>query len=131
MGDSPNPFAPTAISLHDPDIGVIQLWSGSAGSIPPGWVLCDGNNGTLDLRDRFIRGAGGTDTPGTTGGTSGHTHNFTTPTHTMYMPFGSDLTNAAPVSDKMVISGADSGTTMAFTPPPPFYSLCYVMYLGN
>lgn len=38
--------------------GMILLWSGSAGSIPTGWVLCDGNNGTPNLTDRFIVGAG-------------------------------------------------------------------------
>lgn len=38
--------------------GMIVLWSGSQGSIPSGWVLCDGNNGSPDLRDRFIVGAG-------------------------------------------------------------------------
>lgn len=38
--------------------GVIALWSGSAASIPAGWVICDGLNGTPDLRDRFVVGAG-------------------------------------------------------------------------
>lgn len=41
-------------------IGGIIMWSnyGSRG-IPTGWVLCDGRNGTPDLRDRFIIGSGG------------------------------------------------------------------------
>jgi hypothetical protein len=38
--------------------GGILLWSGSIGSIPAGYVFCNGNNGTPDLRDRFIVGAG-------------------------------------------------------------------------
>lgn len=38
--------------------GMIVLWSGSQGAIPAGWVLCDGNNGSPDLRDRFVVGAG-------------------------------------------------------------------------
>jgi microcystin-dependent protein len=33
------------------------MWSGSIASIPSGWVLCNGSNGTPDLRDRFIIGA--------------------------------------------------------------------------
>ena len=33
------------------------MWSGSVASIPSGWYLCDGNNGTPDLRNRFIVGA--------------------------------------------------------------------------
>jgi len=39
-------------------IGGIILWSGSVESIPIGYVLCDGNNSTPDLRNRFVVGAG-------------------------------------------------------------------------
>lgn len=39
--------------------GVIALWSGPVVDIPSGWALCDGTNGTEDLRDRFVVGAGG------------------------------------------------------------------------
>src|SRR5690625_1037502 len=48
--------------------GVITMWSGSLTSIPTGWALCDGQNGTPDLRDRFIGGAGGEYNIGDTGG---------------------------------------------------------------
>lgn len=48
--------------------GVITMWSGSVGAIPSGWLLCDGNNGTPDLRDRFVVGAGGAYTVNDTGG---------------------------------------------------------------
>ena len=37
--------------------GMIILWSGAANAIPSGFVLCDGNNSTPDLRGRFIVGA--------------------------------------------------------------------------
>ena len=37
--------------------GGIIMWSGSIASIPIGWALCDGTNGTPDLRDKFIVGA--------------------------------------------------------------------------
>ena len=37
--------------------GLISMWSGSIASIPSGWVLCNGSNGTPDLRNRFIIGA--------------------------------------------------------------------------
>jgi hypothetical protein len=37
--------------------GAIVMWSGSVASIPSGWLLCNGSNGTPDLRDRFIIGA--------------------------------------------------------------------------
>lgn len=48
--------------------GVIMMWSGTTSDIPDGWVLCDGNNGTPDLRDRFVPGAGGQYASGDTGG---------------------------------------------------------------
>jgi len=34
--------------------GMITMWSGTMTNIPPGWALCDGTNGTPDLRGRFI-----------------------------------------------------------------------------
>lgn len=37
--------------------GVIVMWSGSIATIPSGWVLCNGSNGTPDLRNRFVIGA--------------------------------------------------------------------------
>ena len=38
--------------------GIIAVWSGAEGAIPSGWYLCNGSNGTPDLRNRFIVGAG-------------------------------------------------------------------------
>lgn len=64
------------LELHLP-AGVIVLWSGSIASIPTGWLICDGTNGTPDLRDRFILGAG-TTAVSTIGGANSvdlsHTH---------------------------------------------------------
>ena len=60
--------------------GCILLWSGSTGSIPATWYLCDGTNGTPDLRDRFIVGAGNTYAVNATGGSADAivvTHNHT------------------------------------------------------
>ena len=37
--------------------GMISMWSGVAETIPQGWALCDGTNGTPDLRDKFVLGA--------------------------------------------------------------------------
>jgi microcystin-dependent protein len=36
--------------------GMIVLWNGSASSVPEGWALCDGSNGTPDLRGKFVLG---------------------------------------------------------------------------
>lgn len=52
--------------------GAIILWSGAISAIPSGFVLCDGNNGTPDLTDRFVIHAdadsGGTNDVGDMGG---------------------------------------------------------------
>lgn len=53
--------------------GIIVMWSGSQSNIPSGWVLCDGNNGTPDLRNRFIVGAGSVYSINSTGGEATHT----------------------------------------------------------
>jgi len=54
-----NPIEATAF-IGDGAIvtGMIVMWSGEINKIPVGWALCDGNNGTPDLRDKFIVGAG-------------------------------------------------------------------------
>jgi microcystin-dependent protein len=62
--------------------GCIILWSGASGSIPATYYLCDGNNGTPDLRNRFIVGAGDTYSVNQTGGSADaivvtHTHTAT------------------------------------------------------
>jgi microcystin-dependent protein len=49
-------------------VGVIVMWSGSVANIPSGWALCDGTNGTPDLRGRFVVGAGGSYAVGANGG---------------------------------------------------------------
>ncbi|HEX6036990.1 hypothetical protein [Longimicrobium sp.] len=38
-----------------PSRGIV-MWAGSADQLPQGWVLCDGRNGTPDLRGRFVVG---------------------------------------------------------------------------
>ena len=48
--------------------GVILMWSGATTDVPSGFTLCDGTDGTPDLTDRFIVGAGGSFNVGDTGG---------------------------------------------------------------
>ena len=74
--------------------GMILLWSGSTGSIPSGFVLCNGSNSTPDLRDRFVVGAGNSYAVGNTGGNN-------TATDTVNIS-GSDTVN---------VSVSGSGTT--------------------
>jgi microcystin-dependent protein len=67
--------------------GIIVMWNSTAASIPAGWQLCNGSNGTPDLRGQFVVGAGGSYTPGDSGGANSvtltanampiHTHELT------------------------------------------------------
>jgi hypothetical protein len=54
--------------------GVIVMWSGDLDTIPSGWALCDGSNGTPDLRNRFVLGVGAPEYLGSTGGSHQHRH---------------------------------------------------------
>jgi len=49
-------------------VGTIFLFHGLIGTIPAGFQACDGTNGTPDMRNKFVVGAGGTYTEGSTGG---------------------------------------------------------------
>ena len=100
------PVTATPAQLNSPvPQGFIGLWSGSVGAVPSGWALCNGSNGTPDLRNRFVVGAGDTYSVGGTGGATtqtlsvgnipahthtvsgtsgtagGHTHTVNDPTH--------------------------------------------------
>jgi microcystin-dependent protein len=56
-------------------IGGIIIWSGATNAVPGGWSLCDGSNGTPDLRERFVVGAGGDNS--TVAGSTGYAVNAT------------------------------------------------------
>jgi microcystin-dependent protein len=105
------------------------LWSGSIGSIPAGYVLCNGNNGTPDLRDRFVVGAGSTYSVDATGGSANaivvsHTHTATSVvtdpghTHTLDNPrepaggvIGGNTNTPAAAPSGGPIPTTDSNTT--------------------
>lgn len=54
--------------------GMIMMWSGAANTIPSGWALCNGRNGTPPLQDKFIVCAGSTYPAGLSGGSATHRH---------------------------------------------------------
>lgn len=53
--------------------GIIVDWYGAANAVPIGWALCDGQNGTPNLRDKFVVSAGGAYALGAQGGEAVHT----------------------------------------------------------
>ena len=111
--------------------GMILLWSGAASAIPTGWVLCDGNNSTPDLRDKFVVGAsnstGDTTYPGlspnATGGAATDTVNISDSASVVFGANGTGTASRAGSSSATVsISDSDTVNTL-----PPYYALCYIM----
>jgi microcystin-dependent protein len=81
------PVTATQSTINSPfPVGGIIMWSGAVNAVPSGWSLCNGANGTPDLRNRFIVGAGSDYAVGATGGANevtlttnqipGHTHSI-------------------------------------------------------
>lgn len=108
---------------------MITPWSGAIVAIPAGWHLCDGNNGTPDLRDKFIVGAGDTFPVDDVGGATPHDHPFTGDGHTHQYIFGADVLSGADLSDT-TNSTAVTGTTNGDPGLPKYYALAYIMYTG-
>lgn len=58
-------------------VGEVRMWHGAVANIAStwgaGWQLADGTNGTANLKDRFIVGAGNTYAPNATGGNATNT----------------------------------------------------------
>jgi len=134
--------------------GGIILWSGSTGSIPTGWFLCNGSNSTPDLRSRFVVGAGSTYAVNATGGSadaitvshthtatstdSGHTHGFTNflaPDNTgggkaAFTNFDNQG-NSTYITDSStaIISTTNASTGSSGTNAnlPPYFALAYIM----
>ena len=124
--------------------GVIVMWSGTTSNIPSGWVLCDGQNSTPDLRDRFIVGAGSTYNAAATGGsTSTGSHTLTVAelpahSHTFSYTAPNQQTPAAPHNLANNVGSAatvntgtnNTGDGAAHTHAnslPPYLALAYIM----
>jgi microcystin-dependent protein len=146
-----------AASVFSVPSGGIILWSGAVASIPTGWVLCNGANGTPDLRDRFVVGAGSSYSVGSAGGSKdaivvSHSHSATSsvndPGHAHQMAGyfydaaeprnanrasypdyyqGQLSTNAATTNISVSTSISSTGTTGVNANLPPYYALAYIM----
>lgn len=108
--------------------GMIILWHGAIVDIPSGWHLCDGTEGTPDLRDKFIVGAGNTYPPDTVGGYLSHTHSGFTSSKTTVLPAGADIAAGSDFSKTSTTHNHYTGGNPASN-CPPFYALCYIMKL--
>ena len=110
--------------------GMILIWSGAANAIPTGWVLCDGNNSTPDLRDRFVVGAQNAYAVGATGGATTDTVSISISGTTGNNANGAGRTNYLGTPNSHIwshshsFSGSGSDTVNTL---PPYYALCYIM----
>lgn len=76
--------------------GLVAMWSGAADAAPDGWALCDGENGTPDLRGRFVLGESSSYAAGSNGGAATvelTTEQMPSHSHIEYVTNGSGWTN--------------------------------------
>jgi len=96
-------------------------------TIPPGWTLCDGTNGTPDLRDKFSVGAGTTYNPDDSGGSVNHTHEATTNGHRHDVGYGSPALKFGAGFDERTSTEVDTFTSDIGNVLPPYHALRYIM----
>ena len=112
--------------------GVIAMWSGPLASIPQGWSLCDGTNGTPDLRSRFLVGIQPPALPGAIGGSATHDHGGITSMDPGGATSVAPNTNGPGGSSYNAMSvhshnlGAHGHTITADTSLPPYYAIAYI-----
>jgi len=106
--------------------GIIVLWYGSTGTIPSGWIICDGNNDTPNLKNKFIVGAGDTYAVDATGGNINHQHAFTGNGHDHELDIGNEVAAGADFSITTT-SEPGAGTTDNANGLPPYHALAYIM----
>lgn len=132
--------------------GAIIMWSGAIASIPAGWFLCDGNNNTPNLIDRFVIAAGGSYGVGAVGGTKdavvvahSHTTTVSDPGHSHNLWCDNDVggqggSGPRPLRREFQVSGqivaATTGITVTANQTgqdgtnanlPPYLALAYIM----
>lgn len=135
---------------------IVIIWSGTTLNVPSGWLLCDGTNGTPDLRNRFVVGAGNTYALNATGGnkdaqlvshshsastnTSSHTHAYVhndsspnsytidrTAAAALYTFTGEPLVTNNGSHTHDVSNTSSAGESGTNKNLPPYYALAYIM----
>lgn len=139
---------------------IVIMWSGAIIDIPDGWFLCNGENGTPDLRNRFVVGTGNNFVFNSQGGTAdsivvSHSHTAvvsTTASHTHTLSLGSfqsggsglglrssdDATRGARSTTGASDGNHSHSSTINTTGQsgigrnmPPYLALAYIIYGGD
>ena len=116
--------------------GGIIMWSGATNAIPSGWVICDGNNSTPDLRNRFVVGAGDSYAVDATGGADSvtltldqipaHTHTWDrqdAQNDVGYRPWPASNNDCK----RTTANTGSAGGGQSHENRPPYYALAYIM----
>lgn len=115
-------------SVPSPEAGVITMWAGLVSGVPTGWALCDGTNGTPDLRDKFIPCFGQLFHVGHEGGSVSHTHSWQLEYHDHEVGSGVSL-DSEPSIDSVTSQAFGELTVESANHTPPAYRLAYIMKL--
>jgi len=100
------------MALIDLPIGTIIAWKNT--TIPSGWAVCNGQNGTPDLRNRFPRGASVDGGLRGTGGAATHSHgNPNTATRAAHNHGGSKSASVGGGGSVWVTTGSGSSAASA------------------
>lgn len=154
----------TKLAVVQNDTGGVDLPTGTIvatllllSAIPSGYALCDGTNGTPDLRDKFLKGADALSELLNTGGALGHDHtdpaghtHDQTHTHSGTSSAGDSSGTPADTSftttlarqthihaygtatSSSTASGSGAQTVDAIADgQPPFRTVQFLMFLGN
>lgn len=119
-------------------INSVIMWVGTLDTIPPGWHLCDGTDGTFDLRGMFVLGAGGAYNLGDDGGSEEVTLTVEQmPAHT-HIVFGSGGTwermginaTAKSISSAAQAPTTSTGSSQPHPNMPPYKALYFIQKIA-
>jgi len=124
--------------------GIVVIWSGNLADIPKGWALCDGTQGTPDLRGRFVLGVNPSDNKNdltarpmkTTGGAETHTLTVEEmPSHDHkgivrdIGYYGKQMASGSSFSANPNKTSDKTGGDLPHNNMPPYFALAYIMKL--
>jgi hypothetical protein len=114
-------------NLDIPNENLIGMWESQ--TPPEGWYVCDGTNGTPDLRDYFIKFVDNDTNIGTTSGSNSTTYTGSlsaTPVHNHgNSNFGSIFSAAVYHLSNFAVATHTASATVTYI--PPYYSLVFIM----